>query len=459
MKRKRGPNKEPKASTSRLPPTEEDGLAPSDSEHDELCDDAEIESPNPRKKRRKTVNPNIKPRTRRQNPRKPRPAEEYWPVPTARDFLEDRTIAAPYPIGARSRQKMLSRPGRGVCRIMIQYMQSCNSISRIFGVAHNPVVRAVNNEYSPPDNTSSDYEEAGGEFSELFPPREAGAEEPAQQQLLTNEHAESEADAPEADAPEADTLENVEDAAQQTPSTTADDDFEKSAEESGTQQIPTKSSGRPDTNMESAADKNTESEVETMAQAVIVKSDVADHEGTNIASQQLPLIRGSNKVRTLHHNTRTTNVGPKATPILITESSDDDEETIIQRPSATEHEVFPKAASADAAQQSPSERPFKAETKVDVVQRKEHSTTDVVVKEECDDGAVTQFLQSIPDYDFSQLHATFMEKGVKSRKQLKTLAEDFNDDERLAALKDMLKNVSHFDRILLSKGLRSFNSS
>ncbi|KAJ7178781.1 hypothetical protein C8R43DRAFT_1118144 [Mycena crocata] len=104
--------------------------------------------------------------------RKPRhrDPEEFWPNPTAQDFIDGTPIPAPFPMGLRSRNKMLDRIGRAICRIMYAHGWKYQPIADIFGVSHNPVRIAALNEYVPGDDPADDYWYAGALFFALFGP-------------------------------------------------------------------------------------------------------------------------------------------------------------------------------------------------------------------------------------------------------------------------------------------------
>ncbi|KAJ7131486.1 hypothetical protein C8R43DRAFT_956989 [Mycena crocata] len=104
----------------------------------------------------------------------PNPPDHYWPNPTAKDFRDNHTIPRPCPMGVRTPAKKFSRRGRALCRYLASLGKSHPAIAGVYGVCHNPVTRAVHNEYHPPDDISQDDELIGAEFKAIM---EAEAEE------------------------------------------------------------------------------------------------------------------------------------------------------------------------------------------------------------------------------------------------------------------------------------------
>lgn len=53
---------------------------------------------------------------------------------------------------------------------MHPYLGNYTKIAVIFGITHNRVRKAVLNDYAPPDNVDEDYDAAGQEFMDEYPP-------------------------------------------------------------------------------------------------------------------------------------------------------------------------------------------------------------------------------------------------------------------------------------------------
>ncbi|KAJ7505682.1 hypothetical protein B0H11DRAFT_2272484 [Mycena galericulata] len=70
----------------------------------------------------------------------------------------------------------LNRKGRAICRIVHPYIGCYDTIARIFGISSRRVLTAVLNAYAKPDNVSLDYDRAGSEFREEYPPIEESDE-------------------------------------------------------------------------------------------------------------------------------------------------------------------------------------------------------------------------------------------------------------------------------------------
>lgn len=84
--------------------------------------------------------------------------------PTARDFKDNR------PVTNRSVGK-LDRKGRAICRIVHRYLKNYTKIATIFGISHHARVRrAVLNDHSSRDDVAEDYDYAGKEFKNEYPP-------------------------------------------------------------------------------------------------------------------------------------------------------------------------------------------------------------------------------------------------------------------------------------------------
>jgi hypothetical protein len=66
----------------------------------------------------------------------------------------------------------MNRKGRAIARIVHSDPQweSIADISYIFNVGHDCIKRAVQNNYSPPDDALKDYEKVEKEFRDKFPP-------------------------------------------------------------------------------------------------------------------------------------------------------------------------------------------------------------------------------------------------------------------------------------------------
>ncbi|KAJ7173100.1 hypothetical protein C8R43DRAFT_680855 [Mycena crocata] len=92
------------------------------------------------------------------------------PNPTCRHFRDNTPVDVVRTAGPNSRFPKLDRKGRAICRIMHPYLGNYTKIAVIFGITHNRVRKAVLNDYSPPDDVSEDYEYAGQEFQDEFPP-------------------------------------------------------------------------------------------------------------------------------------------------------------------------------------------------------------------------------------------------------------------------------------------------
>ncbi|KAJ7120667.1 hypothetical protein C8R43DRAFT_959691 [Mycena crocata] len=93
----------------------------------------------------------------------PRPI--FCSVPSCQDFIR----RVPGVIAYRNSTKFCKK-GRAICRIVNPYFESFVAIGLIFGSTHLPVMRAVRNIYG--DDESGDFEEAGEDFREAFPPVE-----------------------------------------------------------------------------------------------------------------------------------------------------------------------------------------------------------------------------------------------------------------------------------------------
>ncbi|KAJ7726912.1 hypothetical protein B0H16DRAFT_1591737 [Mycena metata] len=85
--------------------------------------------------------------------------------PTARNFKDNLPLVNVLGWNAR-----LDRKGRAICRIVHPHVQSYSKIARIFGMNHPRVRKAVLNEYASPDNTAEDYDYAGKDFKDEYPP-------------------------------------------------------------------------------------------------------------------------------------------------------------------------------------------------------------------------------------------------------------------------------------------------
>ncbi|KAJ7326200.1 hypothetical protein DFH08DRAFT_885047 [Mycena albidolilacea] len=84
--------------------------------------------------------------------------------PTARDFKDNR------PVINESVGK-LDRKGRAICRIVHRYFKNYTKIATIFGISrHDRVRRAVLNDCSSRDDVAEDYDYAGKEFKNEYPP-------------------------------------------------------------------------------------------------------------------------------------------------------------------------------------------------------------------------------------------------------------------------------------------------
>ncbi|KAJ6591242.1 hypothetical protein DFH09DRAFT_1139088 [Mycena vulgaris] len=90
---------------------------------------------------------------------------ESGPNPTCRHFRENLPVAR---IGGLNPQ--LDRKGRAICRIMHPYLRNYTKIGLIFGVTHKRIRKAVLNDCSTPDDVAEDYEYAGREFQDEYPP-------------------------------------------------------------------------------------------------------------------------------------------------------------------------------------------------------------------------------------------------------------------------------------------------
>ncbi|KAJ7920708.1 hypothetical protein B0H13DRAFT_2421325 [Mycena leptocephala] len=82
--------------------------------------------------------------------------------PTARHFKDNRAV--------NGSDGKLDRKGRAICRIMYPYIGSYTKIATIFGTGHTRVRRGVLNDYSPKDNVTEDYDCAGKDFKDEYPP-------------------------------------------------------------------------------------------------------------------------------------------------------------------------------------------------------------------------------------------------------------------------------------------------
>ncbi|KAJ7869514.1 hypothetical protein B0H13DRAFT_1896623 [Mycena leptocephala] len=69
--------------------------------------------------------------------------------------------------------RCLNREGRAICRIAHANGWAIHQISDIFRIQPKAIRNAVQNKYSPPDNTSDDYAKVGAEWKEKFPKMEA----------------------------------------------------------------------------------------------------------------------------------------------------------------------------------------------------------------------------------------------------------------------------------------------
>ncbi|KAJ7026577.1 hypothetical protein C8F04DRAFT_1399976 [Mycena alexandri] len=85
--------------------------------------------------------------------------------PTARHFKDNLPL-----VNLLGSNTKLDRKGRAICRIMHPYVQSYTKIARIFGINHPRVRNAVLNAYGSPDNTTEDYDYAGKDFKDEYPP-------------------------------------------------------------------------------------------------------------------------------------------------------------------------------------------------------------------------------------------------------------------------------------------------
>ncbi|KAJ7481755.1 hypothetical protein FB451DRAFT_1237060, partial [Mycena latifolia] len=104
--------------------------------------------------------------------KKVQPSDGAGINPTCRHFKDNIPVLT----GSRgtdasnSRLVVLDRKGRAICRIMHPYLGSYTKIAVIFGITHTRVRKAVLNEYAPPDDVAEDYEHAGQEFKDQYPP-------------------------------------------------------------------------------------------------------------------------------------------------------------------------------------------------------------------------------------------------------------------------------------------------
>ncbi|KAJ6618762.1 hypothetical protein B0H10DRAFT_2029059 [Mycena sp. CBHHK59/15] len=87
--------------------------------------------------------------------------------PTCRHFKDNRPVEK---AGTSGDLPRLDREGRAICRIMYPHIGSYTRIAAIFGITHTRVRRAVLNQYSPPDDITDDYDYAGQEFKQEYPP-------------------------------------------------------------------------------------------------------------------------------------------------------------------------------------------------------------------------------------------------------------------------------------------------
>ncbi|KAJ6511501.1 hypothetical protein C8R47DRAFT_1095280 [Mycena vitilis] len=86
--------------------------------------------------------------------------------PSAHHFKEDIPV-----VPADGTNGRLDRKGRAICRIMHPYLGNYTKIANIFGITHTRIRRAVLNDYSPSDDVTEDYDYAGKDFKDEYPPR------------------------------------------------------------------------------------------------------------------------------------------------------------------------------------------------------------------------------------------------------------------------------------------------
>ncbi|KAJ7503464.1 hypothetical protein B0H11DRAFT_2357766 [Mycena galericulata] len=90
--------------------------------------------------------------------------------PTCRQFKHNILALQTSSKLRRSQTRVLDRTGRAICRIVHPYLNNYTKIAAVFGITHTRVRRAVLNQYTPPDDVLKDYEYAGQEFRDGYPP-------------------------------------------------------------------------------------------------------------------------------------------------------------------------------------------------------------------------------------------------------------------------------------------------
>ncbi|KAJ7248166.1 hypothetical protein B0H12DRAFT_1124137 [Mycena haematopus] len=89
--------------------------------------------------------------------------------PAARHFKDN----LPLTVNGSQQIGRLDRKGQAICRIMHPYIENYSKIAAVFGITRSRARRAVLNELTPPDNVDEDYDFAGKDFMEEYPPLSA----------------------------------------------------------------------------------------------------------------------------------------------------------------------------------------------------------------------------------------------------------------------------------------------
>ncbi|KAJ7182277.1 hypothetical protein C8R43DRAFT_940430 [Mycena crocata] len=315
-------------------------------------------------------------RPRRKQPRKPKKSKskskrEYWPNPTAQDFKNNITIPPPNPMGTRTRSKKLDRIGRGICRIMNDLGWNFVEIAFVFGVAHNPVMNACKNIYTPGDPPTNEYDVVGGDFLALFPPANM-------------------------------------------PATAAN-------------------------NTSTVANNTTVPSKRPLSPVDLANSDEDE--------EQPPAKRVTRRRRRAVNGppaASTSNLKRAPSPVYICISDDEEQNSVI--PKAEADKAFPKVETVPTPQRgipmTEGEYPPGLPADVDM-----SAFPDVV--------AFLDGIRAAEDYDYSSMGRLFVLKGIKTRKELQTLAR-WGDEDRYEQLWQMFRKhfVTEFQVGVISRALR-----
>lgn len=89
----------------------------------------------------------------------------YLRTPTAQQFKAN--LSRPL---KNYHRKVLNLQARAACRVVHRHVKNYSRVGRALGLKHNPIRRAVQNAYEPPDDISKDYAVLHPDFLIEYPP-------------------------------------------------------------------------------------------------------------------------------------------------------------------------------------------------------------------------------------------------------------------------------------------------